>query len=89
MALGASSLDVLKLVLRNGMTLTLIGLGLGLVCALALTRLVAALLFGVTTTDVATFVGVSLTLIVVALIACYIPAKRATRVDPLTALRYD
>ena len=89
MALGASSLDVLKLVLRNGMTLTLIGLGLGLVCALALTRLVAALLFGVTTTDVATFVGVSLTLMFVALIACYIPARRATRVDPLTALRYD
>ncbi|HSE24657.1 MAG TPA: ABC transporter permease, partial [Pyrinomonadaceae bacterium] len=89
MALGASTLDVLKLVLRNGMTLTLIGLALGLAGAMVLTRLVATLLFGVTTTDVPTFVAVSLTLIAVALIACYIPARRATRVDPLTALRYD
>ena len=89
MALGASTLDVLKLVLRNGMTLTLIGLALGLAGAMVLTRLVSTLLFGVTTTDVTTFVGVSLALITVALIACYIPARRATRVDPLTALRYD
>jgi len=89
MALGATTLDVLKLVIRNGMMLTLIGLALGLPGAFALTRLVSTILFGVTSTDVATFVGVSLTLIVVALIACYIPARRATRVDPLTALRYD
>jgi len=89
MALGASTLDVLKLVLKNGMTLTLIGLALGLAGAMVLTRLVATLLFGVTTTDVPTFVAVSLTLVAVALIACYIPARRATRVDPLTALRYD
>ena len=89
MALGATTLDVLKLVIRKGMTLTLIGLAIGLAGAFALTRLVSTILFGVTSTDVATFVGVSLTLIVVALIACYIPARRATRVDPLTALRYD
>jgi predicted permease len=88
-ALGATTLDVLKLVIRNGMKLTLIGLLLGLAGAFALTRLVSTMLFGVTSTDVATFVGVSLTLIVVALIACYFPARRATRVDPLTALRYD
>jgi predicted permease len=89
MALGASTLDVLRLVLRNGMALTLIGLVLGVAGAFALTRLVKTLLFGVTSTDVTTFVVVSLTLIVVAFIACYIPARRATRVDPLTALRYD
>ena len=89
MALGASTLDVLKLVLRNGMTLTLIGLGIGVAGSLALTRLVTTLLFGVTATDVTTFVVVSITLVLVALIACYIPARRATRVDPLIALRYD
>ena len=66
------------LVIRNGMMLTLIGLALGLAGAFALTRLVSTILFGVTSTDVATFVGVSLTLIVVAPIACYIPARRAT-----------
>jgi predicted permease len=86
-ALGASSADVLKLVLRNGMTMTVIGLVLGVGGALALTRLVATLLFGVTPTDLLTFVGVSLTLVVVALLACYIPARMATQVDPLTALR--
>jgi predicted permease len=89
MALGASRSHVLKLVLGNGMTLTLIGLVLGLSGALALTRLVTTLLFGVTSTDLATFVGVSITLVIVALVACYIPARRATRVDPLTALRYE
>ncbi len=86
-ALGASSADVLKLVLRNGMTMTVIGLVLGVGGALALTRLVATLLFGVTPTDLLTFVGVSMTLVVVALLACYIPARMATQVDPLTALR--
>jgi predicted permease len=89
MALGASRSHVLKLVLGNGMTLTLIGLVLGVSGALALTRLVTTLLFGVTSTDLATFVGVSITLVIVALVACYIPARRATRVDPLTALRYE
>jgi predicted permease len=89
MALGASTYDVLKTVLRSGMTLTVIGLVIGVAGALALTRLVSTLLFGVKPTDVITFVVVSLTLIVVALVACYIPARRATRVDPLIALRYD
>jgi len=89
LALGASTLDVLRLVLRNGMTLTLIGLALGLLGSFALTRLVATLLFGVKSTDAMTFVVVSLMLVVVALFACFIPARRATRVDPLIALRYE
>jgi ABC-type antimicrobial peptide transport system permease subunit len=89
MALGASTYDVLKTVLRSGMTLTLIGLVIGVAGSLALTRLVSTLLFGVKPTDVTTFVVVSVTLIVVAFVACYIPARRATRVDPLIALRYD
>jgi predicted permease len=89
MALGASTYDVLKVVLRSGMALTVIGLIIGVAGSLALTRLVSTLLFGVKPTDVTTFVVVSLTLLVVALVACYIPARRATRVDPLIALRYD
>jgi predicted permease len=89
MALGASTHDVLKVVLRSGMALTVIGLIIGVAGSLALTRLVSTLLFGVKPTDVTTFVVVSLTLLVVALVACYIPARRATRVDPLIALRYD
>jgi putative ABC transport system permease protein len=71
------------------MALTVIGLIIGVAGSLALTRLVSTLLFGVKPTDVMTFVVVSLTLLVVALVACYIPARRATQVDPLIALRYD
>jgi putative ABC transport system permease protein len=89
MALGAKTGDVLKLVLKNGMGLTLLGLVLGVSGSVAATRLLATLLFGVTPTDKPTFVAVSVVLIIVALLACYIPARRATKVDPLVALRYE
>jgi putative ABC transport system permease protein len=89
MALGAQMRDVMKLVMRSGLVLALIGVGLGLGGAFALTRLMTSLLFAVEPTDKATFVIVSLCLLVTALIACYLPARRATKVDPLVALRYE
>ncbi len=89
MALGAGAVDVMKLVLGRGMTLAIIGVVIGLAGAFSLTRLMASLLFEVRPTDALTFGAVSLSLILVALIACYIPAHRATKVDPLVALRYE
>ena len=89
MALGAKTIDVLNLVVRDGLKLVLIGIGVGLVGALLLTRLMTTLLFGVTATDAVTYVTVALGLIAVALVACCIPARRATKIDPLVALRFE
>jgi putative ABC transport system permease protein len=89
MALGAQTRDVLKLIVRNGMTLTAIGVAIGLVGAALVTRLITSLLFGVTPTYAGTFAIVSGLLAVVALFACYLPARRAAKVDPLIALRYE
>jgi putative ABC transport system permease protein len=88
-ALGAGSRDVLGMILGQGMRTIFIGVVIGLAGSLALTRVGASLLFGVTATDPLTFAGVILLLVSAALLACYIPARRATRVDPLVALRYE
>jgi putative ABC transport system permease protein len=89
MALGAKGTDVLKLVLRHGMSMALIGVGVGLAGAWGLTRFLSKLLVGVSTTDLLTFSIVTFTLLLAALLACYLPARRATKVDPLVALRYE
>jgi ABC-type antimicrobial peptide transport system permease subunit len=88
-ALGAQTSDVLKLVVRNGMRLALMGVVIGLTGSFALTRLMSSFLFGVAPTDALTFAVVSVGLIAVALVACYIPARRATKVDPVVSLRYE
>jgi putative ABC transport system permease protein len=89
LALGATPAGVLRLVLKESLWLALAGIALGVPAALALTRTMKTLLFGVSATDPVTFAALALLLTAVALLACYIPARRATRVDPMVALRHE
>jgi putative ABC transport system permease protein len=89
MALGAQTADVLRLFIKQGMTVVLLGVGLGSLGAFALTRVMSGLLFGVGATDPLTFASVALLLSLIALLACYLPARRAARIDPLLALRHE
>jgi len=89
MALGAQTLDIFHLVLRQGLILTLIGVGIGLVAAFGLTRFLGSLLIDITPTDPVTFAGIALLLVIAAVLASYIPARRAVKIDPMSALRYE
>jgi putative ABC transport system permease protein len=89
LALGAQQGEVLKLVVSQGMILALLGVAIGLAASFALTRLLTGLLYGVSATDPLTFIVIALLLTMVALMACWIPARRATKVDPMIALRHE
>jgi putative ABC transport system permease protein len=89
MAIGARPRDVFKMILGQGMKLALIGVGIGLLSAFGLTRLMETMLFGVEPTDATTFAGISALLIGIALLACYLPGRRATKVEPTVSLRYE
>jgi ABC-type antimicrobial peptide transport system permease subunit len=89
MALGAQRGDIIKLVLRDGLALTLIGCAVGLAAAVGVTRFLTFLLYGISPLDPITFVAIPVLLAGVALLACWIPARRASRVDPMVALRYE
>jgi len=89
MALGAQRYSVLSMVIRRGMVLVLVGCGLGVILAIALTRIVSSLLYGVTPTDPLTFILTTLLLGVVAFVSCWLPARRAAKIDPMAALRYE
>jgi putative ABC transport system permease protein len=89
MALGAQARDVIKLIVRQGMTLAVMGVAIGVGAALVLTRLMSSLLYGVSATDPVTFSAVALSMACVALLACWIPARRATKADPMAALRCE
>jgi ABC-type lipoprotein release transport system permease subunit len=89
LALGAERADVLRLILSEGTKIAFVGTAIGIAVALALTRLMTSLLYGVTATDPATLLAVAALPVLVAVVACYIPARRAVRVDPMVALRHE
>ncbi|MGE0887354.1 MAG: ABC transporter permease [Blastocatellales bacterium] len=88
-ALGAGNRDILKLIIGQGLMLTLIGIGIGLIASFALTQILSGMLFGVGATDPVTFIGIPLLLVLIATLACYLPARKATKVDPMTVLRCE